>query len=103
MAYAIIEIGGKQIWVEKNKFYNISKVKANLGSKIRFNRILLTHNDKNILIGLPYIKDSYVDAVLLQCIKGSKISIFKMKPKKKMQRKIGFREDFVKIFITNIN
>ena len=34
MNYAIAEISGKQIWVEKGKFYDINKIKLEVGSKI---------------------------------------------------------------------
>ena len=56
MNYAIVEISGKQIWVEKGKFYDINKIKLEVGSKITLNRILLINEKNNISLGKPYLE-----------------------------------------------
>ena len=55
MNYAIAEISGKQIWVEKGKFYDVNKIKLEVGSKITLNRILLVNEKNNIFLGKPYL------------------------------------------------
>jgi large subunit ribosomal protein L21 len=102
MNYAIVEISGKQMWVEKGKFYDINKVNMDIGSKIQLNRILLINKDNQILLGSPYIENTYVTVTILKHFKGSKIIIYKMKPKKKMQRKYGFRKNMTRILIDSV-
>jgi large subunit ribosomal protein L21 len=107
--YAIVEISGKQHWIEKGKFYDINKIDTEVGSKIQLNRVLLlrkhntdTNTDESFL-GAPYLENTKVTATILKHFKGSKIVVYKMKPKKKMQKKIGFRRETTRIIIDNID
>ena len=101
MNYAIAEISGKQIWVEKGKFYDINKIKLEVGSKITLNRILLINEKNNISLGKPYLEKK-ITATIVQHFKGTKFVVYKMKPKKKMRRKQGFRKEITRIIIDKI-
>ena len=41
MNYAIVEVGGRQIWAERGKFYDVNKIDVEVGSKINLNCVLL--------------------------------------------------------------
>ena len=56
MKYAIVEISGKQFWVETGKYYDFNKIPTELGKQITLNRVLLLNDEGNILIGHPYLK-----------------------------------------------
>ena len=45
MKYAIIEISGKQFWVEMGKFYDFNRIPTELGKEITLNRVLLLNNE----------------------------------------------------------
>jgi large subunit ribosomal protein L21 len=108
MEYAIIEIGGHQFWIEKGQYLIINKVsiskKAQItcGSNININRILLINKNNNIYFGYPYLLDSLVQGQILEYLQGSKITIYKMKSKKKYRRKKGHRQELTKLIITKI-
>ena len=53
MKYAIVEISGRQFWVETGKYYNFNRIPTNLGQDIILNRVLLLNNEGEILIGKP--------------------------------------------------
>ena len=55
MKYAIVEISGRQFWVETEKYYNFNRIPTNLGQDIILNRVLLLNNEGEILIGKPYL------------------------------------------------
>ena len=46
--YAIVDIKGKQFKVEKGQTLDIPKVADKVGSKIEFDKVLLTSNNGNI-------------------------------------------------------
>jgi len=97
--YAIVEISGRQILVESGKFYDINRIDAGVGSKIDLNCVLLTNKNGIVEFGLPYINSKNIKAIILRQFSGVKLIIYRMKPKKKMRRKQGFRSKLTRILI----
>ena len=102
MHYAIVEIGGKQVWVENGKFYNLNYIATKPGNKILLNRVLMVNDNGNIQLGKPYLPNVKIEATVLQHIKGPKLLIYKMKPKKKYRRKTGHRQQLTRLIVDKI-
>ncbi len=103
MKYAIVEIGGKQFWVETGKYYDFNRIPTELGKGIILNRVLLVNNEGNIFIGQPYLKNVKIQGKILEHLRGKKIIVYKMRSKKKTRRKQGHRQELTRILIQNIN
>ena len=54
--YAVIEVGGSQLFVEPGKWYTVNRLKADVGSKIKFGRVLLHKNQDKVNVGQPYLE-----------------------------------------------
>ena len=102
LKYAIIEISGRQFWIEIGKFYAVNRISYKIGTRLNLNRILLVNNNNSILIGKPYLENVRVKAIILQQLRSNKTIIYKMRPKKKTRRKQGHRQELTKILIQNI-
>lgn len=102
MKYAIVEISGRQFWVETGKYYNFHRILGSLNDKILLNRVLLFRNKKTILIGKPYIKTIKVKGTILEHLRGPKIIIYKMRSKKKTRKKQGHRQELTRVLIEDI-
>ena len=103
MKYGIIEINGRQIWVEIGKYYDLTRIPTELGNNIILNRILLVNNEGNILIGQPYLKNVEIKGKIIKHLKNSKIICYKMKQKKKTRKKQGHRQILTRVLIQDIN
>ena len=53
MKYAIVEISGRQFWVETGKYYDLNRIPTKLGQEIILNRVLLLNNERELFIGKP--------------------------------------------------
>lgn len=102
MEYAIVEIGGHQVWVEEGQHFITNKILTTPGSKILLNRILLVNKNGDLHLGHPYINTSNVIGEVIEHLRGSKIIVYKMKSKKKYRRKKGHRQDMTKLLIKSI-
>jgi large subunit ribosomal protein L21 len=102
MNYAIVEINGRQFWVEKGKYYNLNRIPTELGKQITLNRILLLNYDEKILIGQPYVKDATVKGRILEHLRDRKKIVYKMRPKKKTRKKQGHRQELTRVLIEDI-
>ena len=55
-----------------------------------------------MLIGAPYLADSKVKAELVAEVKGPKVISFKYKKRKGYRRKVGHRQSYSRVKITDI-
>jgi len=103
MNYAIVEASGKQFWIEPGKFYDLNHVNLNPGDKIALVRVLLVNNNGNVIVGHPCLENVSVEATILGHIKTRKITIYKMRPKKKTRKKQGHRTNLTRVMINSIS
>lgn len=103
MKYAIVEISGKQFWVETGKYYDFNRIPTELGKEINLNRVLLVNNEGKILIGKPFLNDVKITGRVLEHLRDRKKIIYKMRPKKKTRKKQGHRQELTRVLIENIS
>ena len=103
MRYAIIEISGRQFWIETGKYYDLNRMPIDLGREILLNRVLLLNNESEILIGQPYLDTVKIKGKILEHLRGKKKMVYKMRPKKKTRKKQGHRQQLTRVLIEDIN
>nr|YP_009399029.1 ribosomal protein L21 [Taenioma perpusillum]ARW68426.1 ribosomal protein L21 [Taenioma perpusillum] len=103
MTYAIVDVGGKQVWMEIGKFYDINYLLGNPGDKIYLNRVLfLCEGENTFKMGRPCLESNLVKTRILTHLKGRKLIIFKMKPKKNTRCKQGHRQLLTRLLVEEI-
>lgn len=100
--FAVIEIGGKQYKIEKGVKFDVEKIEEKDGNTIEINKVLLLNDNGKIQIGTPFINGAYASAKIVEQIKADKIIVFKMKAKKRYQKKQGHRQKLTTIEIIEI-
>eukprot|EP00877_Chromochloris_zofingiensis_P006108 jgi/Chrzof1/1750/Cz10g19180.t1 len=75
---------------------------ADVGSKIKFGRVLALKSEGNFTVGQPYLDNVAVEAEILEELRGPKVLVYKMKPKKHYRRKNGHRQELSKFMVTKI-
>lgn len=99
---AVIKTGGKQYLVEPGKKIKVEKLDVKEGNEVEFSEVLLLEKNRKVEIGNPLVKDAKVVGKVLSHGKGEKLIIFKYKPKKRYQRKMGHRQLFTKVEILKV-
>jgi large subunit ribosomal protein L21 len=103
MKYAIVEISGRQFWIETGKYYDFNRIPTDPGTQIILNRVLLVNNDGDIFIGKPYLETVKIKGKILEHFRGKKTIVYKMKPKKKTRKKLGHRQELTRVLIEDIS
>ena len=99
--YAIIETGGKQYRVEKGDMIDVELVQDENG-KVEFKHVLFVNDGNSISIGTPYLSNGVVLGELTKEVKGPKVIAFKYKQRKGVRRKVGHRQRYSQVKITDI-
>ncbi len=101
--YAIVEISGKQYKVEEGDIVFVDRLEtAEEGSKVTFDKVLLTSNEGKVEIGEDTVKGAKVEASVIGHGKFKKILVFKYKAKKNQRKMKGHRQPYTKIQIEKI-
>ena len=102
MKYAIVEISGRQFWIETGKYYDFNRIPTELGKQIIINRVLLSNNEGDVLVGRPYLESVKIKGKILEHLRGKKTIVYKMRPKKKTRKKQGHRQELTRVLIEDI-
>jgi large subunit ribosomal protein L21 len=103
MAYAIIETGGKQLKVEPGRFYDIELLPVEAESSFTMDKVLLINNEDEVTVGQPFIEGATVEGTVMRHLRGKKVIVYKMQPKKKTRKKRGHRQEITRFMVSSIN
>ena len=103
MTYAIIETGGKQLLVEPGRFYDVELLHVEAESDYTVDKVLLVNNEGEVTIGQPYIDGATVEGTVMRHLRGKKVIVYKMQPKKKTRKKRGHRQEITRLMINSIS
>jgi large subunit ribosomal protein L21 len=101
MMFAVIKTGGKQYRVAAEDVLKIDKVKGEPGEIVEFGEVLVVGGDA-VTLGAPTVIGATVAAEVLDQARGRKIIAFKKRRRKNSRRKIGHRQEFTLVRITEI-
>lgn len=100
--YAIIVTGGKQYRVEKGDVVFVEKLDVAPESTYTFDTVLAVGEDGAVKVGAPTVAGATVTGKVVKNGKGKKLHILTYRPKKGSMRKMGHRQPYTKIEITDI-
>ena len=95
--YAVIVTGGKQYRVEKGDVIFVEKLNAEAESEFSFDTVLAVGEEGNVKFGNPTVAGAKVTGKVVKNGKGKKLNILKGS-----MRKMGHRQPYTKIEITEI-
>ncbi|MGH2569031.1 MAG: 50S ribosomal protein L21 [Bacteroidota bacterium] len=100
--FAVVEIAGQQYKVSKAEKIYVPKLEAQVGSKVKFDKVLLRGDEKKTTVGQPYLAEASVEAKVLQHVKDDKVDVFKKKKRKGYKVLRGHRQQYTHVEITNV-
>ncbi|NER81591.1 MAG: 50S ribosomal protein L21 [Leptolyngbya sp. SIO1D8] len=103
MTYAIIEASGTQIRVEPGRFYDVNRLPIEEDGTITLDKVLYISHDGDSIVGQPLVEGAVVSATVMRHLRGRKIIVYKMQPKKKTRKKRGHRQELTRLMVDAIS
>jgi len=100
--YAVVTSGGKQYKVAEGEILKVEKIPGDVGSSIKFDRVLMIADGDTVSIGQPILDDALVEGHIVEQGKSKKIIVFKYKRRKRYRRKHGHRQQYTAVKIDSI-
>ncbi len=102
MTYAIFSTGGKQFRAEPGLTIKVPLLAAEPGSKVVFDRVLLTSDGKQVQTGSPVLAGATVTGEVMRHGLDKKIRIFRFARRSGYRRHAGHRQQFTEIKIDHV-
>jgi large subunit ribosomal protein L21 len=99
--FAVFKTGGKQYRVAADDSVVIDKVAGDVGSIITFGEVLVLGGDSP-KVGAPTISGASVAGEVIEQGRGDKVIAFKKRRRQNSRRKRGHRQEFTRVWITEI-
>jgi len=100
--YAVIFSGGKQYRVEEGVTLKLETLPDEVGSDIKFDKILMIGSGTEVKVGRPYLDGCAVVGTVLSKGRHKKIRIVKFRRRKHHMKQQGHRQNFIEVKITQI-
>jgi large subunit ribosomal protein L21 len=102
MKYAIVENGGKQYRAVEGSTIEVDLMNAEVGQDVALGSVLLLVDGDDIAVGAPLVSKAKVNATVVEHVKGPKIVIFHYRPKKRIRKKGGHRQQYTRLKVNSI-
>lgn len=100
--YAVIVSGGKQYRVQEGDILKLESLPEEVGSVVKFEKILMVGNGDKFTIGRPFVDGCKVSATIVSKGRHDKIKIIKFRRRKHHEKWQGHRQDYTEVKITEI-
>ena len=100
--YAIVEIAGQQMKVEKGRKIYVHRLQNAEGETVVFDKVLLVDDEGAVKVGTPGVEGASVTATVVEHVKGDKVLVFKKRRRKGYQKMNGHRQYMTKIQIEEV-
>ena len=101
--YAVVRTGGKQYKVAAGDSVEVEKLAGSIGESITLNDVLLVAAGDAVMVGTPNVSGATVTAKITGQYRGTKILVFKYRPKKRIRVRRGHRQYLTRLQIEAIN
>ena len=100
---ATISTSGRQIRLRQGEVLTVDRVKAEPGSQVVYDDVLLVEDGDKVTVGTPKIDGAKVTAEVIEHFRGRKVRVFKMRRRKKYRRTRGHRSELSRIRVSAIS
>ena len=99
--YAVVKTGGKQLRVSPGDLVRVERLAGDPGEQIALDEVLLVGGD-DVKVGTPRVEGAKVLATIQGELKGPKLTVFKMKRRKRYRVTQGHRQKYTQLRIDSI-
>lgn len=100
--YAVIFSGGKQYRVQEGDTLKLESLPEEIGSEIKFDKVLAIGEGSAIQVGKPYLEGCNVSATVVSQGRHKKVHIIKFRRRKHHEKWQGHRQNYTEVKITQI-
>ena len=100
--YSVVEIAGTQVKVSPSDKVFVPKIASEIGSTVKFDKVILTGDESKAKVGAPFVKGAFVEAKILRHLKDETVIVLKKKKRKGYRVRNGHRQQYTEIEITNL-
>jgi len=100
--YAVFKLGGTQHRASVGDMLRVEKLDGEVGQTLEIEEVLLIGKGEESLVGSPHVSGARITAEIVDQGRHKKVLVQKFKRRRKYRRKMGHRQHFTQIRITDV-
>jgi len=100
--HAVIISGGKQYRVQVGDVLKLEKLTVEAGSTVKFDQVLMVGDGEATQVGKPHLEGCVVTASVVEHGRHDKVRILKFRRRKHHMKRMGHRQSYTQVKITEI-
>lgn len=101
--YAVVSTGGKQYKVSAGDLIDVELLDIEENAQeVVFNSVLFGFDGQQVRLGKPEIEGASVKADIVGFVRGAKVVAYKYKKRKNYHRKLGHRQNYVRVRVREL-
>ena len=100
--YAVIVTGGKQYKVKAGDVVKVEKIEQGIGDAVTFDKVLMVMDGDDVKLGTPYLDGQVVKAEVVEQGRHKKVRIIKFRRRKHSMKRMGHRQYYTTVKITEV-
>ncbi len=100
--YAIFETGSKQYRVKEGDEIDVELLDGVEEGLVEFKDVLFVRDGADVKVGAPRVEGAVVRADVVSPVRGPKVIAYKYKKRKSYHRKVGHRQDYIRVKIKEV-
>ncbi len=101
--YAIVSMQGRQFRVEPGMVLKVNRMAGDPGDTVTVaDSVLLANDEGGLQTGTPILPGAKVELEILEHLRDRKVTVFKMKRRKRYRNKQGHRQELTKVKVAGI-
>ncbi|MBN1874882.1 MAG: 50S ribosomal protein L21 [Anaerolineae bacterium] len=100
--YAVVKSGAHQYKAMVGKELIIERIPFTVGEQVELEDVFLVVDEDEVVVGQPTVAGAKVLATVVEEFRGPKVRIFKYKPKERYRRRMGHRQEYMRLHVDEI-
>ena len=100
--YAVVRTGGKQYAVREGDLIQTERIDGEVGDVVELREVLLVGGEDTWKVGTPIVSKARVFGKIVEQGRGRKITVFKMRRRKNVRKRLGHRQLYTTLMISQI-
>jgi len=100
--YAVVKAGGHQYKATVGNVLIVERLPYEVGAQVELDEVYLLNDGEQTIVGRPTVEGARIRATVLEELRGPKILVFKYRPKERYRRRMGHRQNYMRLRIDEI-
>jgi len=100
--YAVVKSGTHQYKATVGGHLIVERLPHEVGTQVELDQVYLLDDGEQVFVGQPTVNGALIRATIVEEFRGPKVRVFKYRPKERYRRRMGHRQNYMRLRVDDI-